>query len=554
MKLRTLLVNLAALLITSLVITAVSARELCETVVRDAWELVTENCEGIDNDNVCYGHESLNATFNVSDPALSFSRPGDQNTLQNLHTIRTQAFDEGDEEWGISDFQIPAENFGGTADQNVIIFTTGDVIVENAVEVGSDQAAMSAFNFTTGGSSDCREAPNTVFIQSPRDLKVNLQINSTPMRIGSTIVLGTDVDPETGFDVMWFGVIEGSLTLYPDTPQEQVIPAGGFTTTLLSNQQGQGLDDEAILNAGLVPVLDRVTGEPILAPGGEPFYRQAPIVPFTEPQAITLSGEGYAGWGAYQFVNLIPTALLIYDVQVPEVNQLADDSGTSASKPNAMPQTSAPALVTNWCAPGGKWDDGRCDNADPFVSDWYWNAGWYNAALENGLIDSIPSQYQQVPATSTPNPQFTATSPATAVLTNTPTTEFTNTPTNSPTFTPTNTFTPSFTPTFTLTPSLTFTPSETPLPAFDANITDCALQPDTTYNITITMNYLPATVDYIRIYDSVAYTDQFVFPTDTTINTNRDAAELPLTGIEPRDVNDVVLVYDGALGTMPPCS
>lgn len=30
----------------------------------------------------------------------------------------------------------------------------------------------------------------------------------------------------------------------------------------------------------------------------------------------------------------------------------------------------------NWCNPGGPWDDGRCNNPNPYIASYYWEMGW----------------------------------------------------------------------------------------------------------------------------------------------------------------------------------
>jgi hypothetical protein len=40
----------------------------------------------------------------------------------------------------------------------------------------------------------------------------------------------------------------------------------------------------------------------------------------------------------------------------------------------------------HWCMNGERWDDGRCNDPDPWISEWHWTCGWYFAnytSLEN---------------------------------------------------------------------------------------------------------------------------------------------------------------------------
>ncbi len=50
-----------------------------------------------------------------------------------------------------------------------------------------------------------------------------------------------------------------------------------------------------------------------------------------------------------------------------------------------------PVSELNWCFEGQQWNDGRCNNPDPWISRWHWLCGWYRAFYEGGLIPSLPN-------------------------------------------------------------------------------------------------------------------------------------------------------------------
>ncbi|HRF94377.1 MAG TPA: SH3 domain-containing protein, partial [Aggregatilineales bacterium] len=66
------------------------------------------------------------------------------------------------------------------------------------------QSPMQAFYFTTGaGNPTCKQAPDAIVIQSPERLSVNVNINGATVKIGSTIVLTTqlgDTSPDDDLD------------------------------------------------------------------------------------------------------------------------------------------------------------------------------------------------------------------------------------------------------------------------------------------------------------------------------------------------------------------
>ena len=386
-------------------IVAATAQELCEELSREIFEDTDDNCSEAVNENACYGFDSISATF-FEDVGGGFTGPGDLLEMLQLHTLRSGAFDEELEEWGIGYFRISIDE----SDDPLIIMAAGDVIVENAVDTAeaSGLGAMQAFNFTTGGPSLCTDAPNAVFIQSPLDTEVDLIVNSTPLRIGSTVVLGT-VNSNEGQDgsqddTMWIAVVEGHAVIDPESDNPVILPEGNASTVDLTDQDGENDSGDNLLNVNLVPVLDPLTGEPILGLDGEPFYRQIPEEEFSEPIEITEDGTGFLNWESFAFIENVPSGLLNYDVDVRTVNDDEEPATTTSSNTNPPPVVTEEPVVAgddsvtecgtlNWCNAGEPWGDGRC------TSDWDWNAGWYNAQLECGAIDSIPPEYGGVEET-----------------------------------------------------------------------------------------------------------------------------------------------------------
>lgn len=380
-------------------IVAGTAQQLCEEITREIFESTEANCAETANERACYGFDNISVTF-FEDIGDSFTNPGDVLEMSQIHTLHSNAFDEELEEWGIGYFRIGLEE----SEEPLIIIVAGDVIVEQDRQAAAEAglAPMQAFNFTTAGPSSCTEAPNAVFIQSPPDIDVDLVVNSTPIRIGSTIVLGTydenTEDDAPQDDTMWIAVVEGQAIIDPDSDNPLIIPQGTFSTVELTDQSGENDSGDNLLNVNLVPVIDPLTGEPVLGPDGEPFYRQIPVDDFSEPVENTEENNGAVSQTTSGFNGTVPSDLLNYDVDEPGEESAPDTpSNSTASNPPApteVPvQTASDGEVTacgtqNWCDAGGQWDDGRC------VDDWYWNAGWYNAQLECGTIDSIPAQYQ----------------------------------------------------------------------------------------------------------------------------------------------------------------
>jgi hypothetical protein len=78
--------------------------------------------------------------------------------------------------------------------------TTGDTAALDALPVVTDdtQSPMQAFFFRTGiGVPTCLEAPDSLVVQGPQQLRVSLNINGADVEIGSTLVLNSQEIPSS---------------------------------------------------------------------------------------------------------------------------------------------------------------------------------------------------------------------------------------------------------------------------------------------------------------------------------------------------------------------
>ncbi len=268
MRLRYCLFSILIIVLTGYIV-PVAAQDLCTVLVQEAFEEVNTNCSDIANQNACYGHDRLTATSEADAVLAAFSRPSDFVEVSQLHTIHTQPLDLEEDEWGVAYFQIQP---GDLADETIRVFMVGDVMLEN---VDSDELMpMQAFNFSTGGDSACQEAPNSVIVQGPAESEVDILVNGAPVRIGSTVVFGTNTD-ELGNEIMWVTAVAGESTLWYGTPGELSVNQGHITTGPLAD----------------------------VSPNS-----------FSPPVPITNEGEGFWGWGQYSFITEIPPTLMNYPV------------------------------------------------------------------------------------------------------------------------------------------------------------------------------------------------------------------------------------------------
>lgn len=70
----------------------------------------------------------------------------------------------------------------------------------------------------------------------------------------------------------------------------------------------------------------------------------------------------------------------------------------------------AQAPAANWCDIGEVWE-GHCDYADPVLTQFAWDTGYYLAQLEEGYIhlEDVPAQYRAVIAQTENEPALTLT-------------------------------------------------------------------------------------------------------------------------------------------------
>lgn len=130
--------------------------------------------------------------FFTEDTNRTFDSPGNVTNIADIQLVSSSPFDPEEEEWGVT--YLKAEI--AESEDPLIVMVTGDVVIENDVETASTEGLelFQSLSFITAGASSCTETPNAVFIQSPSDVVVNLQLNGIPLQLGSTIMAGTFYD------------------------------------------------------------------------------------------------------------------------------------------------------------------------------------------------------------------------------------------------------------------------------------------------------------------------------------------------------------------------
>ncbi len=143
-------------------------------------------------------------------------------------------------------------------------WVTRNVLAENAeidtlpVLTPETRTPMQAFYLRTNiTGTDCTEAPDSLIVQGPQNLKIDINANGADIQLGSTIglrVLGlTDelralflpyyAEIGTVTRLLEVFVIDGEAILNPGTPEEVVVPTGYRTYRCLSETDNLGLDE-----------------------------------------------------------------------------------------------------------------------------------------------------------------------------------------------------------------------------------------------------------------------------------------------------------------------
>jgi hypothetical protein len=119
------------------------------------------------------------------------------------------------------------------------------------------QSPMQSFYLRTGiTGTECTEAPDSLVVQGPADVTVDINANGADIRLGSTVALRLlPLDPDLAAEfaalygdinevvfLLELDVIDGEAILNPNTENEVIVPEGYRTVRCLSNPGDLGLD------------------------------------------------------------------------------------------------------------------------------------------------------------------------------------------------------------------------------------------------------------------------------------------------------------------------
>jgi len=437
----------------------------CPDIVNRALASLGDNCAAVGRNEACYGYDLVSAQFNVDVPDGFFSQPSDRASIFDMAKIQTAQLSVDEQQWGTGLLNLQANVPNSLPGQAVTFVLIGNVELENAVmpedayipadpipltalrdagvrsipdtrsnviaSLASGQSAdvdglsadgawvrvtvgdrvgwveraalseddlsalptldgtqrmpMQAFYLRTGiGRPECAEATNDVLlVQGPKTFKVDVTINGAEMELGSTVLYRIIGEGDT----MEIIVIDGEVRVKGggEDGEDLIITTGQRSQVCLDDPDDRGVDGEANDREVSCPFSEPED----IPPGvlGQQWCLLENVSPDVLNYPIDLACENV--------VQGLPTAT------PPPPSPRPFIPVTEEVEPSATP-TATSSVIQNWCDPGGPWF-GKCDDPDPAIRDWYYNAGWYFAQADAGNIppQNIPPQYN--PPTPTPD-------------------------------------------------------------------------------------------------------------------------------------------------------
>jgi hypothetical protein len=137
----------------------------CPDLVNDALEQLNEFCDELGRNQVCYGHEQVQASFITEVDAEFFNEPSSTAPVAELSTLVTSPLNTEAGTWGLAMMNIQADLPNTLPGQNVTFILLGDVELENAVSPESAFQPIDGLEFVVNAPSgaNLRSGPSQSF-------------------------------------------------------------------------------------------------------------------------------------------------------------------------------------------------------------------------------------------------------------------------------------------------------------------------------------------------------------------------------------------------------
>jgi uncharacterized protein YgiM (DUF1202 family) len=130
MRIKTFLVFFG---IMSVAIWQSTAQSNCPVFLQQTLQSVSENCENMTRNSVCYGNNQVRAEFISEVPEDFFTQPADRADIASLVSLITTSLSLTDEQWGVAVMNLQANVPNTLPGQAVTFVLLGDSEMENAV-------------------------------------------------------------------------------------------------------------------------------------------------------------------------------------------------------------------------------------------------------------------------------------------------------------------------------------------------------------------------------------------------------------------------------------
>ena len=167
LPLRTIIVSLVCILFGFAI--PGNAQELaCAEVVDRALLEISENCQNLERDSLCYGYGNVAARFTSGFDAASFSEPGARAPLAALERLQTSGLELEAQTLGVAVMNLQAHLPNTRPGSGVIAMLVGEAALTNEVDPTLIQKIRDPISTATTKSATLFAQPNTIAEESER--------------------------------------------------------------------------------------------------------------------------------------------------------------------------------------------------------------------------------------------------------------------------------------------------------------------------------------------------------------------------------------------------
>jgi hypothetical protein len=133
----------------------------CEEILLPTLEQVSDICQSIERNEICYGNNEVQASFN-GDSAIAFANPADRAPVPMLNSLHTSAYDSTTGRFGVAVMKVQTSNIPNTIPGQVLTFLLmGEVGIENAVLPEEAFVPVEPIEVFTLTAANIRYEPNS---------------------------------------------------------------------------------------------------------------------------------------------------------------------------------------------------------------------------------------------------------------------------------------------------------------------------------------------------------------------------------------------------------